>query len=447
MSLDADAIFARNAKVIPGGVVSINRATDPRRLFTRAQGAYLYDHSGRRFIDYHAAFSPYFLGHGRSEIDEAVIAAIRSGQSLMGAGTTTWEGELAELLVDSVPSLEQVELTNSGSEATYFALRIARAATGRDRVCVMQGGYNGWHNDVAFNLMDPLAAMEGHQPGTPHRLRPFSAGMPSNQKDNVVAIEYNDLAAAEAVLGTGTVAAIILEPILQNIGIVKPQPGYLQRLREICDRTGTLLIFDEVKTGFRHALGGYQSVCGVMPDLSTFGKAVANGYPLGVLGGKARYMGLFATSDPAKRVLMAGTYNGHPVPVAAAIACLKLLRAEQATLYPRLEALTARLAAGTRAAFAEAGITVTVVQQASAYVTYFMDHAPLSWTDIARHHDMALDKRFRNLLADEGIFHFPLPTKQGSVSAAHSEADIDETIAATRRVAARLAATNLAAKG
>ena len=428
-----EAIYQRNQEFIPGGVVSLNRATDPQRVFTRAEGAYLFDIEGRRFIDYHAAFSPYLLGHARQEIDQAVIDAIQAGQSLMGAGTTQWEGELAALLVDSVPSLEQVEITNTGSEATYFALRVARAASGRDKVCIMQGGYNGWHNDVAFNLMDPAERMTEHAAGTPHELRPFSAGMPSNQKDNVVALEYNDLAVAEAVLSRGDIAAIILEPVLQNIGIIKPIHNYLQGLRELCDRYGTLLIFDEVKTGFRHALGGYQSICGVMPDLSTFGKAVANGYPLGVLGGKKVYMQYFAHADASKRVLMAGTYNGHPVPVAAAIATLKLLRAHEAEIYGGLEEKGAALQAGIEAAFAKAGILSTTVRQGSAFVTYFMDHAPVSWTDIALHHDMDIDKRYRLALAAEGIFQFPLPTKQGSISSAHSMADIEETIAATRR--------------
>ena len=433
-----EAIYQHNQEFIPGGVVSLNRATDPQRVFTRAEGAYLFDIEGRRFIDYHAAFSPYLLGHARQEIDQAVIDAIHAGQSLMGAGTTQWEGELAALLVDSVPSLEQVEITNTGSEATYFALRVARAATGRDKVCIMQGGYNGWHNDVAFNLMDPAERMAGHEAGTPHELRPFSAGMPSNQKDNVVALEYNDLVVAEAVLSKGDIAAIILEPVLQNIGIVKPINNYLQGLRDLCDRYGTLLIFDEVKTGFRHALGGYQSICGVMPDLSTFGKAVANGYPLGVLGGKKEYMQYFAHADASKRVLMAGTYNGHPVPVAAAIATLKLLRENEAEIYGGLEEKGAALQAGIEAAFAEVGITSTTVRQGSAFVTYFMDHAPVSWTDIAQHHDMELDKRYRLALAEEGVFQFPLPTKQGSISSAHSMADIEETIAATKRAIANL---------
>lgn len=432
------AVYDRNKNYIPGGVVSLNRATNPERVFTRAEGAYLYDIEGNRFIDYHAAFSPYLLGHARLEIDLAVIAAIHAGQSLIGAGTTLWEGELAELLVDSVPSLEQVEITNTGSEATYFALRVARAATGRDKVCIMQGGYNGWHNDVAFNLMDPADSMAAHEAGSPHTLRPFSAGMPSNQTDNVVAIEYNDLAAAEAVLATGEVAAIILEPVLQNIGIVKPLEGYLQGLRNLCDKYGALLIFDEVKTGFRHALGGYQSICAVMPDLSTFGKAVANGYPLGVLGGKQKYMHYFAHEDKSKRVLMAGTYNGHPVPVAAAIACLKLLRDEEETLYAGLEQKGARLQAGIEAAFAGAGITAHTVRQGSAFVSYFMDHVPTSWTDIANHHDMEFDVRYRHALADEGIFQFPLATKQGSISTAHTDADIDETIEASRRALKKL---------
>ena len=175
-----------------------------------------------------------------------------------------------------------------------------------------------------------------------------------------------------------------------------------------------------------------------MPDLSTFGKAVANGYPLGVLGGKQKYMAYFAHSDKSKRVLMAGTYNGHPVPVAAAIATVKLLRENEAALYDDLEAKGARLQAGIEEAFQDAGIVSTTVRQGSAFVTYFMDHAPISWTDVAKHHDMEFDKRYRLALADEGVFQFPLATKQGSISTAHTNADVDETIAAVKRAIVRL---------
>lgn len=433
-STRADAHLERNARYIPGGTFSLNRRMEPMRVFERAQGAYLWDVDGRRYIDYHAAFAPYFLGHGDPDVDGAVIDAIRSGASLFGAGTTPWEGELAELLVQSVPTLERVQVTNTGSEATAFAIRLARAATGRDAVLVMQGGYNGWEDDVAFNLMDPVEAQRARADGPGLELRPISNGIPASVPGNVFAIQFNDLEAAERVLASGRVAAVLLEPVLQNIGVVQPRPGYLEGLRRLCDEHGSLLIFDEVKTGFRNGLGGYQALCGVTPDLSTFGKAVANGYPLGVVGGLERVMRYVAHEDPRRRVLVAGTYNGHPVPVAAAIATLRKLRDRGEEIYGHTDALGEMMQSGLERIFEDAGITVTVGRQRSAFAVYFMDHQPVDWLDVARHHDMELDRRYRSKLIDAGIFHFPVATKQGSISFAHTPDDVAETLDVTERV-------------
>jgi len=433
MATGAD-IWERQKRCIAGGVMSLNRIIDPMRVFVRAKGAYLWDHEGRRYIDYHAAFAPYLLGHGDEDVDGAVVDAIRSGASLIGAGTTPWEGEIAELLVDCVPGLEQVQLTNSGSEAVAYALRLARAATGRDAVLVMQGGYNGWADYVAFNLMDPAPALAGHRPGEEHALRPITAGIPKVVHETVHAVEFNDLPAAEKVLATGEIAALIVEPILQNVGVVKPEPGYLEGLRAACDRHGTALVFDEVKTGFRHALGGYQALSGVTPDLSVFGKAVANGYPMGVVGGRREIMRYCDHPDPAKRVLIAGTYNAHPFTVAAARTTLSKLKAREGELYGRLERLGARMEAGLVALLGRRNYPSTVVRQGSAFVVYFMDHAPRSWRDIAEHHDLARDNAYRRALVESGVFHFPVATKQGSISCAHTEEDVDRTLEITEKV-------------
>ncbi len=431
-------ILEKNKKSIAGGVVSVNRATNPVKVFKKAKGAYLWDVNGVQYIDYHAAFSPYLMGHNFQPVEDAVIAAIREGQSLMGAGTTIWEGELAELVKACVPNIEKLQITNTGSEATYFALRLARAHTNRDEIIVMQGGYNGWHNDVCFNLMDPLESMAGYREGDEHQLRPFSAGMPSFQKDVVHVVEYNDIAAVKKLLAGKKIAAIILEPILQNIGIVKPVDNYLQKLRAACDETGTVLIFDEVKTGFRHALGGYQSLVGVKPDLSTFGKACANGYPLGIIGGKEELMSYFYNPDPKKRVLIAGTYNGHPVPVAAAIATLKFLKSNEKEVYQKLEALGALMQSKLEGLFANTKYVTKTARQGSAFATYFMDHLPKNWMDIAKNHNFEVDAKYRQELIEEKIFHFPTPTKQGSISFAHTEADILETIKRTEKAISRI---------
>jgi glutamate-1-semialdehyde 2,1-aminomutase len=431
-------IFENNKRHIPGGVVSLNRNIHPMRIFTKAKGAYIYDVDGEKYIDYHAAFSPHLLGHNDDTINQAVIDSINQEQSLMGIGTTTWEGELAELLCTLVPNLDSVQITNTGSEATFHALRLARSVTGRDEVIIMQGGYNGWHNDVAFNLMDPLEKINSWKPGGEFTLNSISAGIPKNQHALLHAVQYNDLQAIEKLMSTGRIAGIIMEPILQNIGIIKPQKGFLEGIRQLCDTHGSLLIFDEVKTGFRHALAGYQSICGVRPDLSAFGKAVANGYPLGVIGGKKEFMDFFIHPDPQKRVLIAGTYNAHPTPVAAAIATLKMLRDREHEIYSHFETLGQRMEKGLNDIFSAHGLTTTTVRQGSAFVTYFMDHAPQNWTDVVSNHDMELDQIYRNALIENKILQFPTATKQGSISFAHTIEDIDKTLERTDKVAATL---------
>jgi glutamate-1-semialdehyde 2,1-aminomutase len=403
-------------------------------IFERASGAYLFRIDGRRYFDYHASFAPYLLGHADPDVDGAVIAAIHAQYSLFGAGTTPWEGELAELLCEAVPSLDKVQVVNTGSEATSYAIRLARAYTKRDGILLMQGGYNGWEDDVAYNLMDPADQQVPRidRPGL--ELRPMSAGLPKAARDNIYVVQFNDLEAVEKVLATGDIAAVMLEPVLQNIGVVKPEAGYLQGLRDLCDRSGTLLIFDEVKTGFRNGRSGYQGICGVRPDLSTFGKAVANGYPLGVFGGREEVMALIADPDPRNRVLVAGTYNGHPVPSFAAIATLKKLRDREVEIYGALDTLTEAMCNGLTRIFGDAGIEVTVVRQSSAFVVYFMDHAPRNWLDLVRHNDMDRDRRYRAALIDRGVFHFPVAAKQGSISFAHTLADINETLQITEEV-------------
>ena len=230
------------------------------------------------------------------------------------------------------------------------------------------------------------------------------------------------------------IAALITEPVLQNIGVVKPQPGYLQGLRALADRHGFLLILDEVKTGFRSSLGGYQPIAGVTADLSTYGKAVANGFPLAALAGKAAYMDLAVTPDPQKRVLVAGTYNCHPVPLAAAIACLEKLMNPRLDVYGKLERLATRLESGQRELFQRHGVPAFVSRVGSASCVYFSRHEPQDWWEVIEHHDAAFDLRYRRALIDRGIYHFPVIAKQGSISFAHTETDIDRTLEATDEV-------------
>jgi glutamate-1-semialdehyde 2,1-aminomutase len=297
----------------------------------------------------------------------------------------------------------------------------------------MQGGYNGWHNDVAVNVMTPLEAIGPRVSPGEYKVAPISAGIPKHVLEDIHVVNFNDLESVEHVVRSNDIGCIMLEPILQNIGIVMPEEGYLDGLRSISDRHGIVLIFDEVKTGFRHALGGYQSICGVMPDLSIFGKAIANGYPMGAIGGRSELMQYFIHSDPAKKVLIAGTYNAHPIPVAASIATVEKLSRDDGRAYEQLYASGEKLEQGLTALFDEKGIAASVIRQGSAFCVYFMDHQPRDWHDVAEHHDMDLDVRYRKALIEEGIYHFPLATKQGSISLAHSDADIAETIEKTEK--------------
>jgi glutamate-1-semialdehyde 2,1-aminomutase len=427
-----DEILSRNQRFIPGGVISVNRTMDPNIVFARAKGQHLWDVEGSRYIDYHAAFSAHFLGHNDAHVSAAVRRVLDQDSSLFGAGTTELEGDLAEAICANVDAVETVQFLNSGSEATYQAIRLARAATRRDHVIVMQGGYNGWHNDVACNLMTPLSVVGSRRTADEYPVLPISAGMPKSHQALIHPVNFNDLVSVEHVCRKHEVAALITEPILQNVGVVQPLPGYMEGLRELADLHGFLLIFDEVKTGFRHSLGGFSEICGVVPDLAVYGKALANGYPIAALGGRAHLMDYFTHPDPGKRVLLAGTYNAHPVPTAAAVATIERLREADGSVYKHVERLGEMLEDGLNAATREQGMPAVIVRRGSAICPYFMDHEPRDWHDIAEHHDMQLDAALRQELIRHGVFVFPLAVKQWSISAAHQPADIEITIEAFR---------------
>ena len=424
-------ILETSDRHIAGGVVSLNRKTSLPIVFVKALGSTLWDGDGREYLDYHAAFAPHLLGHNHPEVNAAVQRAMSESWSLIGSGTTPWEARLAELLCQCVPNLDLVQILNTGSEATATAIRLARAYTGRDDVVLPMGGYNGWHDEVGRAVM-PMDIGPRVTAGE-YPFVPISAGIPLSTQRRMHIVNFNDLDSVEAMFKKHPVACLITEPVLQNIGVVPPRPGYLEGLRALCDDHGVVLIFDEVKTGFRSALGGYQSIAGVKPDLSVFGKAVANGWPLAVLGGKRDIMERFAAPDLKQRVLIAGTYNGHPASVAAATASLEILQREG--IYRDLEARSARLQEGLEAIF---GPRAVVSRMGSAFCVYFMDHVPQDWHDIVAHHDFEYDKGYRLALIERGIYHFPLPCKQGSVSAAHSDADIERTLKVTREVAKAL---------
>ncbi|HWQ53767.1 MAG TPA: aspartate aminotransferase family protein [Bryobacteraceae bacterium] len=421
-------ILNKNRQFIPGGVVSVNRATHPELVFTRASGAYLWDADGNRYVDYHAGFAAHFLGHNDPQVTAAVRAVLDEELSLYGTGTTELEGRLAELICTHLPAVESVQFLNSGSEATSQAIRLARAVTGRDHVIVMQGGYNGWHNDVCCNLMTPLNVLGPRLSPGEYPYYTMSAGVPEGHSTLVHSVNFNDLESIEYVAKKYPVAALISEPILQNIGIVHPKPGYLAGIRSLADRYGFLYIMDEVKTGFRHALGGYAAISGVTPDLAVYGKAMANGYPMAALGGRRDLMDYFVHPDASKRVLLAGTYNAHPIPTAAAIATIEKMLVNNGEVHRHVDALGQRMQAGLEAILRELGITAVVARQGSAFCIYFMDHLPVDWHDLAGHNNSELDNTMRQALIASGIYTFPVATKQFSISAAHTQDDIEATL-------------------
>jgi glutamate-1-semialdehyde 2,1-aminomutase len=407
----SEKLLEHNRQFIPGGVVSVNRAADPAITFSRGDGARIWDLDGNEYLDYHAAFGPHFLGHNDPYVTNAVLRTLQDGSSLFGSGTTIMEGVLAELICEHVPSAQS-----------------ARAYTDRDHILRIQGGYSGWHNDVACNLMTPLSELGPRVSPGEYPFRPISAGIPTEHQKLVHSVNFNDLDSVRYVCERNPIAGLITEPILQNIGVVKPEPGYLAGLRALADEFGFVLIFDEVKTGFRHALGGYASMVKVIPDLIVFGKAIANGYPIAAIGGRKELMDRFVDSSPARRVLLAGTYNAHPVPTAAAIATIERLISNRGVVYRHTEALGERVQSGLEDIFAALSIPAVVARQGSAFCWYFMDHLPKDWHDLASNHNFALDAAFRALLIDRGIYVFPVPPKQCSISAAHTTDNIDQTL-------------------
>ncbi len=428
----SEQLLAENSKTIPGGLASLNRKADPVIAFARAKGSRLWDIDGNEYIDYHAGFAPYILGHNDDDLNAAVTKALQDNLSNYGSGPTTEEGELARLFLKAVPHAEKVQFLNTGSEATAQALRVARAWTGRSHIIKMQGGYNGHHNAVATNLMSGREQLGGKRiVGDECPQVPITAGIPPEEQPLTRIVPFNDLDAVERVAKKYAIAALITEPALQNIGVVKPQPGYLKGLRELADRYGFLLIFDEVKTGFRASLGGYQPIACVTADLTTFGKAIANGFPIAALAGKSGFMDLAVSTDPKKRVLIAGTYNAHPIPVVAAIACLRKLMDAKNDVYGRLEMLGQKLEAGQRELFARHKIPITISRIGSASCIYFMDEEPRDWWDILEKHNGDFDVKYRRALIERGIYHFPVAAKQGSISFAHSDTDVEKTLEAT----------------
>ena len=348
----SEELFAAAQEVLPGGVNSPVRAfravNMSPRFIARAQGAYLYDVEGRAYIDYVCSWGPMILGHDHPAIREAVERAVKDGLSF-GAPTER-EVEIAQLMVELVPGIEMVRMVNSGTEAVMSAIRLARGATGRDKIIKFEGCYHG-HSDCLLVGAGSSALAGGH---------PTSAGVPEDVVRHTLTAQFNDLESVERLLeaNPGQVACIIVEPVAANMGVVVPEADFLPGLRRLCDRYGALLIFDEVITGFRLALGGAQAYFGVRADIVTFGKIIGGGMPVGAYCASRALMEEVAPCGP---VYQAGTLSGNPVAMAAGLAQLRFLKAHP-ELYPVLEAKASRLAGGAADLAAETGTAVSVNQ-------------------------------------------------------------------------------------
>src|SRR5439155_7755824 len=415
-------IFQRARQLMPGGVNSPARAFggvggEPV-VFERAEGAYLFDVDGNRYIDYIGSWGPMILGHQHPKVVAAVQAQVDRAFSF-GAPTEA-ENELAELIVAAVPSIEMLRLVNSGTEATMSAIRLARGFTGRDCVVKFAGNYHG-HVDSLLIAAGSSAATLGV---------PNSPGVTTGAAKERIVCRYNDAAGLERTFAEhgSRIAGAIFEPIVGNMGCVVPTPEFLRALGELTRRSGALLICDEVMTGFRVGYGGAQALLGIEPHITTLGKIVGGGMPIGAFGGRREIMQHVL---PAGKVFQAGTLSGNPVATAAGIATLKELRDNPP--YERLEALAARLEHGLQAAAEKAGIPHAITRGGSMLTLFFYAERPTEWDSASQSDTARYAKYFWGLL-DRGVY---MPCSQYEalfVSAAHSEANIDATIAAAAQV-------------
>jgi glutamate-1-semialdehyde 2,1-aminomutase len=415
-------LFRRAQAVIPGGVnspVRAFRAVGGAPLFiSRAAGAEITDADGRTYIDYVASWGPMILGHAHSEVIAAIQAAASRGTSY--GAPTELEVELGEEIRDAVPSIEKVRLVSSGTEATMSAIRLSRGFTGRDKIVKFVGCYHG-HSDALLAKAGSGIATFG---------LPDSPGVPADIVKNTITTPYNDLGAVEAIFREvgDQIAGVIIEPVAGNMGCVLPKPDFLTGLRHLTSRSGALLIFDEVITGFRLGRGGAQGLYKIKPDLTCLGKIIGGGLPVGAFGGRAEIMDHMAPVGP---VYQAGTLSGNPLAVTAGLTTLRLLRDE--SIYKLIDERAARLISAMSEAASEVGVPTRANRIGSMFTTFFTDHEVVDW-ESAKTSDTAQFARFFQAMLAEGIYIAPSQFEAGFVGLAHTDAIVDQTIEAARRV-------------
>ncbi len=413
----SNALFERAQQYIPGGVNSPVRAFKAvggnPRFIKSAKGAYLYDEDGKAYIDMINSWGPMILGHANEEVEKAVIEAIQSSPSFGAPGRR--EVEIAELIVEMVPSIEKVRMVNSGTEATMSAIRVARGFTGRDKFIKFEGCYHG-HGD-SFLIAAGSGAVTFGEPDSP--------GVTKGTAKDTLLARFNDLSSVEMLINenAGEVAAIILEPVVGNMGCVLPEPGFLEGLRKLCDDQGIVLIFDEVMTGFRLAAGGAQELFDVTPDMTTLGKIIGGGLPVGAYGGKQEIMDYVSPQGP---VYQAGTLSGNPVAMAAGLAILRQLRNDP-SIYDRLANKTKRITDGIADSLKSLDLPFTINQIGSMYTLFFTKDRVVDF-DTAKGMDGKLFAQYFNSMLDAGVYLAPSPYESLFVSDAIGDQEIAQII-------------------
>ena len=419
-------LFAAAQKHIPGGVNSPVRAFGSvggtPRFFKKGAGAYVWDADDQRYIDYIGSWGPLILGHAHPEVLEAVITAAQNGLSF-GAPTAA-EVELADLICEMLPSVEQVRLVSSGTEATMSAIRLARGFTGRDKLVKFEGCYHGHADSLLVKAGSGLLTFGN----------PSSAGVPASVAADTLVLPYNDVAALEQLFTEigDQIAALIVEPIAGNMNMVQASPEFVAAMRKLTEKHGTVLIYDEVMTGFRVDLHCTQGLHGITPDLTCLGKVVGGGMPLAAFGGRSEIMAQLAPLGP---VYQAGTLSGNPVAVAAGLATLKLIRANN--FFNSLSEKTRLLTKGVMQAAKDTNIVFSAQSVGGMFGFYFSETIPQSFADVMNSDRTRFNAFFHGML-NKGIYLAPSAFEAGFVSAAHSEEDILNTIAAAKEVFAQL---------